>query len=218
MSTLTPNYSFILPAVNSPTDEDLWGDENNANWSAIDTDLKTVADAVAAVVAVPLGGIIDYAGATAPTGFALCYGQAISRATYAALFAIIGTTYGAGDGSTTFNVPDLRGRVAAGKDDMGGSAASRLTSTTITGGATTLGNSGGEQTHTLTTAELAAHTHAGDNTGFMTVTNSPGPWFDSSSASVGFFTASPNTQSSGGGNAHNNVQPTIITNKIIRIT
>ena len=68
----------------------------------------------------PTGVMVDYAGATAPAGWLLCYGQPVSRVTYAALFAAIGTTYGAGDGSTTFNVPDLRGAVAAGASNMGG--------------------------------------------------------------------------------------------------
>lgn len=72
------------------------------------------------------GTVLPFAGSAAPIGWLLCYGQAVSRTTYANLFAAIGTAYGAGDGSTTFNVPDLRGRVAAGKDDMGGTAASRL--------------------------------------------------------------------------------------------
>src|SRR5215475_1863724 len=62
----------------------------------------------------------SYAGPTAPAGSLLCYGQPISRTAYAGLFATLGTTYGAGDGSTTFNLPDLRGRVTAGKSDMGG--------------------------------------------------------------------------------------------------
>lgn len=58
---------------------------------------------------VPTGQVIDYAGAAAPNGFLLCNGAAVSRTTYAALFAVIGTTYGAGDGSTTFNVPNVSG-------------------------------------------------------------------------------------------------------------
>lgn len=89
----------------------------------------------------------------------MCYGQAISRTDYPNLFAAIGTTYGAGDGSTTFNLPDLRGRVAAGRDDMGGTAAGRLTSASTFVG-TTLGATGGTETHTLTTAQMPAHTHA----------------------------------------------------------
>lgn len=81
---------------------------------------------------VPSGSVLPYAGNAAPTGWLLCFGQAISRTSFATLFDVIGTTYGAGDGSTTFNLPDMRGRVAAGKDDMGGTDAARLT-VTLTG-------------------------------------------------------------------------------------
>lgn len=77
-------------------------------------------------VGIPTGAVIPFAGSAAPTGWILCFGQAISRATFAALFALIGTTYGVGDGTTTFNLPDLRGRVAAGLDNMGGTAANRF--------------------------------------------------------------------------------------------
>ncbi len=63
---------------------------------------------------VPPGMLAPYAGKTAPAGWLLCDGSAVSRTAYAALFAVIGTTYGAGNGSTTFTLPDLRGRVAAG--------------------------------------------------------------------------------------------------------
>lgn len=67
----------------------------------------------------PVGSLLMYASDTLPSSnWVLCYGQAISRTTYAVLFTRLGTTYGVGDGSTTFNVPDLRGRVAAGRDDM----------------------------------------------------------------------------------------------------
>ncbi|MBN3010378.1 tail fiber protein, partial [Ruthenibacterium lactatiformans] len=64
----------------------------------------------------PVGCVIPFAGAAAPTGWLLCQGQAISRTTYAQLFSVIGTTYGSGDGKTTFNLPDMRGRVAVGSD------------------------------------------------------------------------------------------------------
>lgn len=99
------------------------------------------------------GMVVPYAGSTAPTGWALCYGQAISRSAFAALFAIIGTTYGVGDGSTTFNLPDLRGRSVFGVDNMGGSAASRVTAgvSGITG--TTLGAVGGSEA-------MHQHSHA----------------------------------------------------------
>lgn len=105
--------------------------------------------ALAGVVgAVPAGVVVPFAGSNSPSGWLLCHGQAVSRTDFGALFSAIGTTYGTGDGSTTFNLPDLRGRVVAGLDNMGGSAASRLTSTTITGGADGLGEVGGAQTNT----------------------------------------------------------------------
>lgn len=103
--------------------------------------------------------VLPFAGANAPTGWLMCDGSAVSRTTFAELFASIGTTYGTGDGSTTFNLPDLRGRVAAGKDNMGGTPANRLTAAGagITG--TALGATGGSQTHTLTTGQMPAHSH-----------------------------------------------------------
>jgi microcystin-dependent protein len=107
------------------------------------------------LVAFTSGMLMPYAGSSAPSGWLLCYGQAISRTTYADLFTAIGTTYGSGDGSTTFNIPDFRGRAAFGKDDMGGSAASRLTTAGSGVDGSTLGTGGGSQltqqhTHTVT--------------------------------------------------------------------
>ena len=96
----------------------------------------------------PPGTIVDYAGSALPNGWLLCYGQAVSRTTYAALFAALGTIWGSGDGSTTFNLPDLRGRATFGLDNMGGTAAGRI-SVTMTG--TTLGTTGGVETSTITT-------------------------------------------------------------------
>lgn len=106
---------------------------------------------------VPIGAILDYAGSSAPnSNYALCFGQAISRSTYSTLFAIIGTTYGAGNGTTTFNIPDLRGRTVSGYDNMGGVTAGRIS---VAGGnfdGTVLGAAGGSQNHTITQAELPA--------------------------------------------------------------
>lgn|SRR5262245_54069688 len=104
-----------------------------------------------------IGEVIDYAGATAPPKWLLCFGQAVSRTVYQQLFAVISTTYGAGDGTTTFNIPDGRGRASAGKDDMGGTNAQRLN----TIASTTLGGTGGAQNHVLTLAQLASHNHGG---------------------------------------------------------
>jgi microcystin-dependent protein len=90
-------------------------------------------------------GVVEaFAGATAPAGSLLCFGQAISRTAYAGLFAALSTTHGVGDGSTTFNLPDLRGRVVAGQDDMGGTSANRLTTAVLNGD--TLGAAGGSET------------------------------------------------------------------------
>jgi microcystin-dependent protein len=107
----------------------------------------------------PVGTVVDYAGSSAPSKWLLCYGQAINRTTYSALFSALGTTYGVGDGSSTFNIPDLRGRVIAGKDDMGGSSGNRLTGQSGGLNGDTLGASGGVETHTLTEAQLATHDH-----------------------------------------------------------
>ena len=107
----------------------------------------------------PVGSIMHYAGTASPdtTEWLLCNGQAVSRTTYATLFGVIGTAFGSGDGSSTFNVPDLRGRVIAGLDDMGGSSADRVTDVA----ADSLGGTVGSATHTLTSGEMPAHTHTG---------------------------------------------------------
>lgn len=112
--------------------------------------------------AVPLGSFMFHSTSTVPnSNFVLPYGQAISRTTYAAYFAMVGTTFGPGDGVTTFNVPDIRGRFIAGWDAMGGVSASRLTTAAsgVDGG--TIGAVGGAQSTTLITANLPAYTPAG---------------------------------------------------------
>src|SRR5262245_37955817 len=109
---------------------------------------------------IPLGVALPYFGVTAPaSAFALPFGQAISRTTYVNLFNLVASTYGAGDGATTFNLPDLRGYLLAGKDDMGGAAASRITAGASGIDGTVLGAAGGAQTVTLITAQMPAHGH-----------------------------------------------------------
>ena len=181
------------------------------------------------LLGVPAGCIMPYAGATAPDGWLLCHGQAVSRTTYADLFAAIGTAYGVGDGSTTFGLPDLRGRVVAGKDDMGGIVAGRLTATGsgITGA--TLGATGGTEAHTLTSAQMPTHNHAVTDPGHQHSVQAGDPtpvgptgraaWGDgnhlSSFSTLGAVTTGIAIQNAGGGGAHNNAQPTLILNYVI---
>lgn len=119
---------------------------------------------------IPTGFIGCYAGATAPTNTLEAFGQNVSRVTYANLFGQIGTTHGAGDGVTTFGLPDLRGRVMVGLDNMGGSSANRITAAA----ADTLGGTGG--TEIISIAQMPAHTHTiptkADSFGGFAVTTS----------------------------------------------
>ena len=180
---------------------------------------------IAAGVALSAGMIMPYAGASSPTGWLLCYGQEVSRETYAELFTVISTTYGSGNGSTTFNVPDLRGRVVAGQDDMGGTSANRLTAQTGGLNGDTLGASGGSETHTLTVAQMPSHTHDTDLT--VRVSTDLGysgqPLAVKADSNDGYspivYDEVPITgtiDNTGGGGAHNNVQPTFILNYIIK--
>jgi microcystin-dependent protein len=192
----------------------------------------------------PVGALVPYAGSSAPTGFLLCDGSAVSRSTYADLFAAIATNFGVGDGSTTFNLPDLRGRVVAGKDDMGGSGANRLTTAGSAVDGLTLGASGGAQNITLTSAQMPSHTHVQDaHTHTQNAHGHNLPSYPSAGGSnvwgLQFWSANrtltvdyaqnatqattatnQNTtatnQNTGGGGAHSNVQPTLIMNYLIK--
>jgi microcystin-dependent protein len=117
---------------------------------------------ISVVSAFPIGVILDYGGSSAPNGWLMCYGQLVLRADFPDLFDVIGEHFGAGDGFSTFGIPDARGRVLAGRDGMGGVAANRLTNDTMApGGGNTLGASGGTETHVLVVGELPVHSHTG---------------------------------------------------------
>ena len=143
----------------------------------------------------PAGAIAAYAGSKAPEGWLLCDGSTVSRKSYPLLFAAIGTAYGSGDGSTTFGLPDLRGRVP-----MGSSSSHALAS------------KGGEETHKLTVDEMPSHKHGTDismldygSTGYETHTS------ELSSKWQGMFS----TNEAGGDHPHNNMQPYLTVNYVI---
>ncbi len=148
----------------------------------------------------PVGTLVDYAASSTPTGWLLCDGAAVLRSTYASLFAVIGVTWGVGDGSTTFNVPDFRGRTT-----IGSGAGTGLT-------ARTLAANGGFETHTLTSAEMPAHVHSVDYYDNGGGGGGTGPV---AADTVGFVGA-VNTSTTGTGGAHNNMQPFAVATKIIK--
>lgn len=158
------------------------------------------------------GSIIDFAGTAAPSGWLLCYGQLVSRLKYSGLFSVIGTSYGMGDGSTTFAIPDLRGRVAAGKDNMGGVSSNRLINRI---GGTTLGASGGFEEITMTIAEMPVHSH-GQQVSANSGSNPGRRDFAGEGPFQSGYSQGLNTYNEGGGTSHNNTQPTLILNKIIK--
>ena len=171
---------------------------------------------------IPVGGILPYAGTAAPTGFLMCYGQAVSRFVYANLYAALGTNYGVGDGVTTFNLPDLRGRFPLGMDNMGGTDAGRLSV------ANTLGGSGGAQTksgstasYTLTVADIPAHTHDVNAVYGAAANNPTGSAMTYDSGTTGSRVVS---KSIGGGGGHSHaitnfdiMPPYLLLNYIIKV-
>lgn len=165
---------------------------------------------------IPAGVILTLARSTAPVGYLECDGSEVSRVTYAALFSAIGTNHGSGDGSTTFNLPDLRGRASIGAGTGVG-----LT-------ARTLGSQVGTETHTLTTSEMGSHNHGITDPGHSHLlnTNATGSGANaflgaSNLDNGGFNTASSatgiSTQSTGSGGAHNNIQKSLVIKKFIKV-
>lgn len=162
---------------------------------------------------IPTGVVVEYEGDTTdiPDGFLLCDGSAVSRTTYADLFAKIGTKHGAGNGTTTFNLPDRRGRVPVGYD----ASQSEFNAQAKFGGA---------KTHALTTTEMPVHTHTQDPHSHLVPTSS-GDTTGSGNIPNNSTAGTPNVltqatvatnQNAGGGAAHNNLQPYITTLFIIK--
>jgi microcystin-dependent protein len=210
-NSLSSNYTITLPQI-------------PAAQSALEID--TSGNITTVSIFVPTGALLPFAGATAPSGFLICDGSAYSRTTYSALFAVIGTSYGSGNGSTTFNIPNMAGNVIIGPGGAIGAA---------------VAGSGGEATHTLSIGEMPVHNHGINDPG-----HNHSPIYSGSvggnviSGSFGVqggstYNVAPitggllspttvtnnaytgiSTQNTGGGAAHNNVQPYLCLNYIIR--
>lgn len=189
-------------------------------WTDVYSDIFYSKAAIDTMVAgaVPTGVILPYGGASAPTGYLACNNQAVSRATYAALFAVIGTSYGAGDLLTTFNVPDLRGRTIVG---IGTGDAADATSWSR-------GEKQGREGVTLTTAQMPKHGHRllgfdsaddGDAYGLSQALgagiagrgfNADANYFDENTSDRKYI------EETGGGSSHTNLQPSLGVNAIIK--
>jgi microcystin-dependent protein len=205
---------------------------NNGSYEFCDGSSWTLVNSV-------IGEMKMYGGSTAPAGWLLCDGSAVSRTTYANLFAVIGTTFGAGDGSTTFNLPDLRGR-----SPLGAGQGSGLTSRA-------LGQKIGAETHALSINEMPTHNHGGSTTGganlthghsagdyghshtesYVTISSGGaqggwgyvGTWAGTSTGYASIWVSNSGAlshdhtiPSHGGGQAHNNMQPSTVINFIIK--
>jgi microcystin-dependent protein len=151
-----------------------------------------------------VGEVVPYAGIVAPNGYLICDGQAISRTTYANLFAVIGTTFGAGDSSTTFNIPNIKGRVITGYD---------VSQTEFNA----IGKVSGAKTHTLTAEQIPPHNHAnGSYNQLLTKDGSNTTGLTDNSSGEPRVNASATLVTIGGGQSHNNLQPYIVLNHLIK--
>jgi len=198
------------------------GNISNSELQFLDgvtSNVQAQLNALSLVGGVPAGSLIMYSGtsSTVPSGWLLCDGSAQSRSVFSTLFGIVGTTYGAGDGSSTFNLPDFRGRAPLGAGTGAGSSTGSFTTGAPSGTALTaraLGTWGGAESHTLQTSEMPSHTHpismvwgtgwTGGNLGnaYSPLGNNP--------QNNGVANAT------GGGGAHNNIQPSLVVNFIIK--
>lgn len=194
------SVQIILSALTFVCERWRW---NNAGDKLTETEWDQTDAAINAAirevlnVAIFAGQIVIWPSDNVPAGWLLCNGAAISRDDYADLFAVIGTTYGNGDGSTTFNLPDMVGRVVVGRDGSQGEFAG-------------LNQSGGEKSVTLNLNEMPRHRH-----GESTASNVPAIYGELLPGTTA-VAASGNTDWAGNGSGHNNLQPYRVLNYIIK--
>ena len=203
---ITPNSAKTVTDKSGSMEGAWYKYTSNSNQALFDLDdaLATANTSITTLtttvgVNTPPGVIFEYAASAAPTGWLLCDGSAVSRLTYASLFAIIGTTWGAGDGSTTFNVPDRRGTAGIGMGTGSGLTARTLAAT------------GGEETHLLITSEMPSHSHAPSIKTYFAELNLAGG-AQALGAGAQSWINTVGTASAGGDGAHNNMQPFIVMN------
>ena len=158
---------------------------------------------------IPVGVIMPYAGIESPEGWILCAGQEVSRIEFSILYETIGELYGSGDNETTFNLPDLRGRMPLGRDNMTGTSSDRV----INEAADNLGGYSGAENHILSVNEMPSHNHDilqshgwGPHTG-QAITDPGSPNMNSTSTSI---------LNTGGNQPHNNMPPYLTLNYIIK--
>lgn len=145
----------------------------------------------------PIGSMVPYGNENPPTNWLICDGSEISRFTYSDLFNVIGTSYGEGDGSTTFNIPNLKGKIPVGFDSEDEDF-------------NAIGKTGGEKTHTLTIEEMPKHRHG------IRTSSSSGGQVDNMPWGAAQATQTTNTEYAGGDQPHNNLQPYEVDNWIIK--
>lgn len=177
-----------------------WSSAINQNFTDIETALNQGS--------LPSGAIVMYGGSESsdPSGWLLCDGRAVSRSTYSALFTAIGTTYGVGDGSTTFNIPDLRARSPIGVNNSSLPGGANGSFSTRNRAAT-----GGAETVTLSTSEIPSHNHRIDTDDSGLGSALASRLGSNVYSGAGFYTAN-----AGGGGAHNNMHPFNTVNFMIK--
>jgi len=203
-ASLTADYSMTLPAA-LPSSNSFIQSDNAGNLSFVSTSFV-----------LPAGVMMMYGGTSIPTGWLLCDGSVVSQSTYAALYAAVGTAFNTGgEGAGNFRLPNMQRRTAVGAGGVG---------TAVLG--SSVGNSGGAESVTLAISEMPAHDHGGatGSTAVPCLSTTTGGTVGTNVLlqNVGSANTIPNSahthtiSSQGGGNAHNNIQPSLVVNYIIK--